>query len=199
MVDFLSQREQVKTDLLPYAQRLYECISYGYSDYIEYDSPRGHIHNETVKANLIRSYIIHRVKQLLVEDSSIRLVENNKMLLLIIADRIAVRFKRLDEHLKSKNVKTKNVIDFRLHKLEVEGTELISLDAGYRLNNLRSEIEEIYFVCPDGDKNRWKLSATDLSVQKQVIELFEPVEEEIIPIISVKAHLKKDDNSQIDK
>ncbi len=191
--DWSKQREEVKANLLPYAQKLYECISEGHSDYVKYDSERGHIHSETTKANLINNYIMHRVKRMPVEDSTIRMLSHKKMDLLIISDTIAIRFKRLDEQFKSKNVKTKNVKNFRSHKLDIEGSSLFPLDAGYRLNTFRTDIEEIYFVCPEGDSNRWRLSAADLSVSKYQPEIFARCEEDIIPIVSVKPHLKKDD------
>ncbi|MDF2437775.1 MAG: hypothetical protein K0Q95_2151 [Bacteroidota bacterium] len=185
-------QEEAKTLLLPYAQKFYEAIVEGFNDYITNDSAQAHIHDRTTKANLIRSYILARVKKIVADDPSLRMQTRKKMLVVVIGDRLKIRFKKLDENFKSTNIKTKQVTAFRNHSLVLDdGTSALYLDAGWRLNEYFTEITDVSFVCPNGDRNKWKITAEDLEINKPQIEIFETEEDNILPVVTVKEGLRK--------
>lgn len=182
-------KEDAKQVLLPYGQLFYDAIVNGFEDYKINDLKNAHIHNNTTKSNLIRSYVIHRVKMLVIENPKLKLIEQKRMILVLVEDKVVVRFKKLSNDFRSQNIQTNQVTQFRKRTLNFQGVTALPIDAGWRLDEFYNSIEDISFVCPNGKNNLWRIPLEDLSatnVQPMVI----PVEkEEIIEIVRVKPHL----------
>ena len=91
------------------------------------------------------------------DDSSAHVVEVNKMLVVVINQRLVVRFKLFHPDKTSSNIRTGQVRDYReqrdipelRNQLDLIG-ELSNLEAGYILDQLESEIRETWLVCPSG-------------------------------------------------
>lgn len=186
-----------------YAQNLYEFWLESFDDTIEKLGSERHIHSQTVFAVLTSSYMVDKVKRFVTRDfeanNTISFVTNKRMNILIIKNKLAIRFKKLNKKYLTSNIKTNQVADFKNHKLDFleEDASILSLDFGYRLDELQTKVDEIFFVCPRGLlEYDWKLSTYELNIGRPQSELFEIEEENIIPVISVKPHLKKQ-NEQI--
>jgi hypothetical protein len=179
-------KEEARELLIPFAQSFYEAITGGFQDYKTYDSGRGHIHNKTVKSNLVRSYVVDRLKKLVIENSNLRLIEKQRMLVVAIGDKLRVRFKKLDKKYRSQNVRTKQSLEFRNRTITFNGQQALPMDAGWRVDRLYNEISDVHFVCPDGVGNLWRIPLTDLAAQKGQAVFFPVPENEIIQIVTPK-------------
>ncbi len=182
-------KDEAKEVLKPYAQLFYDAITGGFSDYKTHDSERAIIHDKTVKSNLVRSYVLYRVKHLVANNPSLRLIEQKRMFAVLVSDKIIVRFKKLNEIFRSSNIPTKQIKDFRSRVITFQGVRALPIDAGWRVNDFYSEIEDVHFVCPNGVGNLWRFPLEDLAVQKIQTVIFPRKDEEIIPIVTVKSEI----------
>lgn len=179
-----------------YAQVLYELWLDSFDEANEKIGHERHIHNRTVFANLIASYMVNKVKRFVVQESeysnSVSFIVHRKMTILVIENKLAIRFKKLNKKYLASNIVTNQVEDFSRHKIDFldDDSPMLSLNSGYNVDALGSSIDEIYFVCPDGLVDvMWKLATYDLAIAKPHT-IFE-VEEDILPVVSIKPNLKK--------
>ena len=182
-------KEEAKEILKPFAQLFYDAIIDGFSDYKTYDLERGVIHDKTVKSNLVRSYVLHRVKQLVANNPSLRLIEQKRMFAVLVSDKVVIRFKKLNDIFRSSNIPTKQIKEFRSRILSFQGVTALPIDAGWRVNDFYTEIEDVHFVCPNGVGNLWRFPLEDLAVQKNQTVMFPKIEEEIIQVVTVKPEI----------
>lgn len=179
-------KKEVKEILNPYSELIYNEIQNGFQDYIDNDLVNAHIHNNCTKSNLISSYIIYRIRKLVFEKPELKLIEQQRMIILLVKDKVAIRFKKLDKDYKSLNIPTKQSRKFRNRSLNFKGTSAIPVDAGWRLNEFYTEIEDISFVCPDGKNNLWRIPLEDISVIKTQPAIFPIPKEDVIEVVTVK-------------
>lgn len=182
-------KDEAKEVLKPFAQLFYDAIIGGFSDYKHNDSERAVIHDNTVKSNLVRSYVLNRVKQLVVNNPSLKLIEQKRMFAILVSDKVIVRFKKLNDIFRSSNIPTKQIKEFRSRVLTFQGVSALPIDAGWRVNDFYSEIEDVHFVCPNGIGNLWRFPLEDLAVQKIQTVIFPKKEEEIIQVVTVKPEI----------
>lgn len=179
-------REEAKELLKPYAQLFYDAILGGFDDYRVNDSQRGHIHDNSVKSNLVRSYVLARIRQVIAQHPELKFKEQKRMFAVIISDKVIIRFKKLNNLFRSQNIKTKQVTAFRNRNLTFQGVKALPIDAGWRVDDFYSEIEDVHFVCPDGKGNLWRIPLHDLSIQKKQVTIFPVEEQEVITVVTVK-------------
>lgn len=197
MISHLLTREEVVNLVRPYAEKIYDKIFLGFGDYIKHDSDVSHIHDNTTKSNIIRSRIINRIKELIVEMPTWRWVVKNRMICVVIEGKIWLRFKKLNSNFLTQNVRTGQVKAFRAQQKTEKhiADRYINVDIGWLLNEFYNEIKDIYIVAPDKKKNLWRVKFKPQGVQKgTVIPLFPETEEEkksIIQIAHVKPEFKK--------
>jgi hypothetical protein len=186
---FSLTKDEAKEVLKTVAQSLHDAIIGGFSDYKIYDSERAVIHDKTVKSNLVRSYVLNRVKQLVANNPSLKLIEQKRMFAILVSDKIVIRFKKLNNIFRSSNIPTKQANEFRSRILTFKGVRALPIDAGWRVNEFYSEIEDVHFVCPNGIGNLWRFPLEDLAVQKIQTVMFPKNEEEIIQVVTVKTEI----------
>jgi hypothetical protein len=193
-------KQEVIDLVTPYAEKIYDKIFLGFEDYLRHDLKQSHIHNNTVKANLIRSYIINRIKELVVEEPLWRWVEKNRMICVVIEGKIWLRYKKLNKSYLTQNVTTTQVSDFR-NQAKTESnirSRYINIDVGWYLNDFYTEIENVYIVCPDNKRNAWKVVFKPQGMEKgKTIPLFSDSDEEQenqIQIAHIKPQFKKQKN-----
>lgn len=197
--NLLSKEEVIKL-VKPYAEKIYDKIFLGFSDYLFHDSDVGHIHDKTTKSNVIRSRIINRIKELILEMPKWRWVVKNRMICIVIEGKIWLRFKKLNNNFRTRNVSTDQVDDFRDQK-KLEKTiasKYINVDIGWLLNEFYNEIKDIYIVAPDGDKNMWRVRFKPQGIQTgTVIPMFRDTKEDQknqILIAKIKPEYRKNKN-----
>lgn len=93
--------------------------------------------------------------------------------LFIFSGAIAIRFKKLDDGLCTRNQPTRQSIGFNGQQ-ELEGIPAKhNLNAGYVLDPLEVAIVSIHLVCPNGDKPYWAIELHEAGYECKVLDLFE--------------------------
>jgi hypothetical protein len=185
-MNYSIEKEEAKELLKPYAQKFYDAVQGGFDDYKQNDLGQAHIHNKTTKANLVRSYVLHRIKQIVAQHPDLKLREQKRMFAVLIADKVIVRFKKLNDAYRSANIKTKQSQAFRNRSLVFQGLDALPVDAGWRVDQFYGEIEDVHFVCPNGAGNLWRIPLEDLAIQKKQSVVFPMQEEDVLAVVTVK-------------
>jgi hypothetical protein len=191
-------KEDGKKLLEPYGQLFYDEIIGGFNDYKKYDLKRARIHDRTTKSNLVRSYVLERIKKLVAKTPTLKLLVQKRMVAILVEDKIIVRFKKLNRKFCSTNVLTEQVKLFRNRELLFQGIEALHVDAGWRVNKFYSEIDDVHFVCPNGKENLWRLPLLNLA-DKKIKSIFQVEETEVINIVTIKPGIANDDRKSASK
>jgi len=137
-------------DVLP---MVYACIHHGHNLFAERHNDHVIELTRTTRSNIIRDYMVNRAKELLGENNRVRFYEKNRMLLLIVGDKVALRFKKLLKKAyaipKSSNIPTGQVLDWRKGILSIPDLKCPSLkciDVGYAENEIGSGIDKVWAV-----------------------------------------------------
>ena len=105
----------------------------------------------------------NRARERFDDDPSCYVGDINKLLVVVIEQRLVIRFKRFLPDKTSRNIPTKQVEDYRMQR-DIAGLheqfnligELSNLEAGYILDQFDSEMQETWLVCPSGIRaNAW--------------------------------------------
>jgi|SRR5579884_2871797 len=114
------------------------------------------------RANIINSHVVASVEKRFAKVKGVRLTRDHGFLVLIIGERIVVRFKKLDEKLRSRNYMTnqqwKLYYQEDLPGLPPGATVVI---AGYRLDPTGMLLNDVHVVCPVGSQNKWAIPVAE--------------------------------------
>ena len=194
---------QVAYNSKSYAQNIYELWLDAFERTIETIGIDTHVHGSSVVAHVLWSNMVHRVKKFAVSDSEINkktsIVNHNRMILLVIDGKLALRFKKFDRYkLQTKNNVTDQVSKFKKQEIDLAlDTEIVCIDAGYRLNSTGTSIDELFFVCPKNlEENHWAIPLHELNIIRPQIGMFDVREEDVLPVVSVKPKIAKSDEKQ---
>ena len=184
-------------DILP---MVYECIHHGHNLFAERHNDHVIELTRTTRSNIIRDYMVNRAKELLGENAKVRFHEKNRMLLLIVGDKVALRFKKLLKRRsappKSSNIPTNQVLDWRKGTLSIPALNCPSLkciDVGYAENSIGSGIEKVWAVAL-GDKP-WYFNMSE-HMGEIVSTLFTQEELPADSPFVIKPNVKRKDNGK---
>lgn len=161
--------------LQPHLEGLHGIVSGGWEDYMTgYTDAHRLVHSPITRASIVHDHIIDRASRYLQASPHLRLHDARGLKALVIADRYAIRFKKLDENGISRNQPTKQVQDFR-EQMQLPGINAIyNLEAGYVLDDLETGISRICITCPNGGRNYWEYElqagGADVSVVRDLFE-----------------------------
>ncbi len=154
-----------------------ESINEAYDDYYKHisDSSKS-ICSATTKANFINDHMIFHAREKLNGHPDIYFFLKNGRTHLLVCGRYELKFKKLNMSRRPSNILTGAVIDYNDQQIN-HPTQLAfpgmvnkaaNLIAGYQQNKLKTGIEAVYIVCPDGSRNRWewKLGFYEKPVEK---------------------------------
>ena len=151
------------------AKYLRRIILGAWDDYLEYPSALRRVHRPGTRANIVHDHIRHRARDWSETASDAQAVEINGLFIVVVEQRLAIRFKLLDENRSPRNIPTRQVKEFRNQRdigdlrqqLNLVG-EICNLEAGYILDQLQTEIRETWIVCPSGLRaNAWQFEIKD--------------------------------------
>ena len=134
-----------------------------WEDYLGYASSHRRLHGSTTRAGIVHDHIKHQARERFEGDPLCHVVEINKQFLVVIRQKLVVRFKLFHPDKTSSNIRTKQVEDYRKQgdipelrrQLDLIG-DLSNLEAGYILDQSESEIRQTWLVCPSGiSANAW--------------------------------------------
>jgi hypothetical protein len=179
---------------------VYECIHHGHNLFAERHNDHVIELTRTTRSNIIRDYMVNRAKELLGENAKVRFHEKNRMLLLIVGDKVALRFKKLLKRRsappKSSNIPTNQVLDWRKGTLSIPALNCPSLkciDVGYAENSIGSGIDKVWAVAL-GDKP-WYFNMSE-HMGEIVPTLFTQEELPADSPFSIKPNVKPKDNGK---
>lgn len=209
--NYCINRQQTKDLLLAtafngysYAQNLYNIIHQGFEEYLDENQERFHKLNPISRAAVLNSLIQHHAKQFAFNDTNAQWQVKKRMGVLVLFNKIIIRFKKLPyknryrNRFKSSNIPTKQVREFRNQELSFgdTGMDCVRLDGGFMTNSLGRAIEETILICPAGDFTNWVLFPSDVTIDKSQPVIFNPEEEEVLPVLAIKPHLIRKSNDQ---
>ncbi|AYA37522.1 hypothetical protein D3Y59_10975 [Hymenobacter oligotrophus] len=146
----LSQAETLEyiKDVLPI---VYSCIHEGHNQFDLRNSEYAHELTRATRSSMIRDYVVYRAKQELSGNPRIQFKEVQRMMLMVVGDKVALRFKKLTKKRKSVNILTKQVRKWREGQfiMEIPGIEaqrLTCIDVGYVNDAIGAGIDNVWAV-----------------------------------------------------
>ena len=144
---------------------LRETMIVAWNDYLDYAPSQRRIHGPTTRANIVHDHIKQRARERFGDWA----VEFNQLFVVVIDQRLVVRFKRFHNDKTSSNIRTRQLERYRMQQelpdlrkqLDLFG-ELSNLEVGYVLDRAETEIRETWLACPSGlHKNYWTREILD--------------------------------------
>lgn len=110
------------------------------------------------RANVINSHVVKAVEKKFSKVKGVHLTRDHGFLVLIIKDKIVVRFKKLDAKLRSSNIMT-NQQQKLYYQRDIPGLPpgATVVIAGYRLDATGMLLSDVHVVCPIGRRNKWAI------------------------------------------
>lgn len=173
--------------------RYVEWVLEGVRDYFRrYEAGDRRVHSKRSRSSLINDHIIDRVYRGFGEISGARLFRRRGRYLLSVRDTFLGSFKKLDKAMRVHGIPTGQALAFvgQLPRFDMPPS-VTHLILGYRLNELQTDCEGVYIVCPNGEDIAWKWRIGG----PQVVEL--PMDPAVpsaarMPGVPRRAKLKKD-------
>ncbi|MDL2284499.1 hypothetical protein LJC19_05085 [Oxalobacter sp. OttesenSCG-928-P03] len=136
---------------------IYSCIKDGWAIYQkEYPEHLKIAHTSRSRASLVHDHIASLARQRLEPRFGVHCHEIQKLFLVSFNSGVVIRFKKLDDNFRSSNIRTQQSLGFMEQETLPEIGKAINLQAGYRLNELETDIEGIYLTLPIGESgNAW--------------------------------------------
>ena len=173
----LLERDDAETALAPHVAAIKEIVAGAWSDYQKkYSLEVRAAHTRTTRANIVHCHMIERAAKYAQIATGVRIHETQRMMTMVLdtaKGMIAMRFKKLDDDLRSQNQPTGQVDDFRMQMPLSGFEETHNFDAGYTVNEMAQELSGVYVVCLNGSGNYWEIALTDEGIQSIVTDLFD--------------------------
>lgn len=157
-MDVISDQEAIEA-LARHFKPFLEVMGGGWSDYQGLAPGLRATFTTTTRAGIVHDFQVARASSYAAQHGSqIRIAESSKLRLIVIADRYAIRLKKLDEALMPSNHITDQVRDFRGQRQIPGLPESCNLELGYVLNRSETDIEQVCLVFPNGPyRNLWAI------------------------------------------
>ena len=129
------------------------------------------------RANCVHAYMVHYAAEYVaVAVGRLRCFERNQMCGVVIDNKYAIRFKKLDEESRSRNQPSRQVDEFRC-QVELDGIDASHhLELGYVLNRPGTKLLDVRLVHPAGDGVAWAKSIAPAFQDATLRDLFEASE-----------------------
>ncbi|MBX3386456.1 MAG: hypothetical protein KF768_07785 [Phycisphaeraceae bacterium] len=149
LADYIPQFNELLDDAWEYVERVYAD-----------DPSRRIVFNEITKAGMLHDGWCRSAAARFDGDKRVRVIWRGRMLVLLIDNRVAVRFKKLGTDLCARNIRTPSQErDYFQGQMYLDGLEPIGptrLIFGYRANAVGTQIAGRYLTCPKSwDENHW--------------------------------------------
>jgi hypothetical protein len=187
------------------ARLLLESIVTGFEDYFKKvpDESRA-ICSATTRANFINDHMIYHARDKMKAHSQVQFVLRRGRTHLIISEQLEIKLKKLNRNRRPSNIITQEVSDYHNQiplkcPQQLEFPDMLNpianLIAGYQLNSIKTGIEAVYVVCPQGSRNRWELKL-DFAPKPVIIAEPEPIVDSSKPKrVVAKKQLIRDRNN----
>lgn len=170
----LIEQSEALRFLGPHLQAVRSDIVLGaWADYLALPDTARITFSTITRAGIVQDQMVQRAVRYFSGVEGGKIIDIQKLFLFILDQRIALRFKKFDSELLSRNQPTKQVADFRA-QAQLPGIEAMhNLEAGYVLNETEQEIMAVYLVCPNMNRNYWEMEITTGKPVTIITDLFE--------------------------
>lgn len=169
----LIERDEALAILGEHLGPFYRFIDGAWDDYGKYPLDLRIEHSARSRASLVHDHIVARATRYATNATSVRVADVNGLHLFVFEARIAIRFKKLDELLRTRNQPTQQVQRFKA-QMELPGIEAShNLEAGYILSEDQQQISAVHLLCPSGTGVYWDVLLTEGTQIGIVQDLFE--------------------------
>lgn len=177
-----SEAYSILESYLPF---FHECIIGAWKDFCKWSPYSPHLITPRTRANIMHDFMTARARNKVNGTYGIRVHESGGLFLLIIEDKINIKFKKLNEDKRPSNIPTQQSLYF-MEQMELPGIPFATnLVVGYELNKLQTDISAVSIICPLGIKNDWFFDI-DGEIPSDEIEVIEIPIPPTIPIIPFK-------------
>ena len=149
------RRAETEETLKPYNELIRSCIVDAWGECQTYLAPILFKLNACAIANVVFSLMTSNARERFEGVKGVKIVTKNGLFILSINGAVAIRFKKLGKNRLPRGIRTQQAIDFS-GQIPLPGVpSKRNLFAGYMLNILQTDIQEVYIVCPDGEGLDW--------------------------------------------
>lgn len=193
---------QALADLERHMPAFFEITNGAWQDYHSKISQECQlIFNATARANNVHAFMIERASRYAEAcgAESVKLFRHQQMQGLVIDQRYAIRFKKLNEDNKSRNQPSQQVRRFRDQIEFPDFPKAHHLELGYVLDDSQAKFLESRLVSPSGEGYKWFCKLSPAEAVPKVVDIFElaeveEVEAEVVPREKVVQLRKTDEN-----
>src|ERR1700761_4816935 len=132
---YILSKAEAREMIMPFANDFYSCIKNGFTDFYAAQAIKPVMENHT-KSTVLWDFILQNIKALVIKHKDVfKLEKKQRMYLLVIRGKIAVKFKKFDEHSLSANIRTKQVGQFRNYIFELQkNVQLFPMEIGWKID-----------------------------------------------------------------
>ncbi|WP_257828728.1 hypothetical protein [Burkholderia glumae] len=178
-------QEKAVSALTPYLHALRTLCMESWKDYESYPTDKRAVHDSTTRANIVHAHWVERAARFAASTQGWQLLNLSRLKLLVVRTEdtvFALRMKKVDGDLRSANVTTRQIEDFR-NQEPLDGIPgACHLELGYMLNVSATSVSGIYLICPSGKGVLWSVEIKAQSVETVIADLYahrdQPIEEE---------------------
>lgn len=156
--------EEILAIITPHLEQIRQCIMLAWKDYNTECEGIRHKTTPTTRAAVVRDNMVHHAKRLFADVEGVTYLQHGQLFLLIIDNRVCIKFKKLDRKRMPRYIPTQQAL---LYMSQMEIPEIPPVSkwvAGYRLDRLQTDIEEILITYPVGARSiPWHLELTPVT------------------------------------
>lgn len=183
----LVTRDEAKQLVRPVEHLLIASVMSGVSDYLSLLNHFPQPIDVRTIANLIYDFIKAHAKNNLTGVDDVALLSlKGGLFIVVIKDKLALRFKKLNNNKMPSNIPTDQTVDWMNQNIELLPSHT-ALIVGYEMDPLRTRVQEITVTCPNGDTNLWSFNLEGFG-GAEILEL--PLTSPSIPEIPMKVKHK---------
>jgi len=195
----LPTKEQAREIVEPIRKALGQALQDAIADWPKLYEKVMHILSPRSQSSIIHDHIVHHAKRLLPPGNGIRSFKQRGIFTVAIENSADVRFKKLDDKLRSNNVRTRQSSRYSL-QLRLEGfADLPRLTAGYVLDDLRMALSRAVITLQVGRVVHYHIPLIGDAGQ-QALEFPKPVTPPVAPsrIIRRRVRAKKTSEKSVE-
>jgi hypothetical protein len=168
----LIEQQDAISILEPHLPAFYNCIDGAWKDYISYPIEKRIVHTPRSRASLVHDHMVDRATKYAAREGGAQIVERSGLYLFVFGGQIAVRFKKFDEELKTRNQPSNQVQQFK-NQMQLPGVQAsYNLESGYILSADSQSLAAVHLVCPSGTGVYWDILLTEQTQTGIVQDLF---------------------------
>lgn len=165
----LMEQQEAITLLDGHFAAFYGVVEGAWQDYITYPIDKRIVHSVRSRASLVHDHMIDRATKYAAIENGVEVVNVSGLYLFVFGGKVAIRLKKFDHELKTRNQRTGQVDKFKAQE-QLPGVEAAhNLEAGYILSADAQSLAAVHLVCPSGTGIYWDILLT-AQLQTSVIE-----------------------------